>query len=291
MILYEKVPSLLYECSISTSQQNLLEQSRLILKEHGFKDNVIAEIYEGNRWSLKIFSKNKRQFEFVKRIFNSFKFQELKIAIRLLEHDQWLTRWKTQWKPLSLTKKLNVVPFWYRDRYKRSKEVIFLDTVMSFGTGLHETTRLIAQLIEDNSAHLTPFLDIGTGTGILSLVALKSGAQTVTAMDISALSIEVAQSNLKANNLKANIFLEDINRLSSKQKYQCVAANLITDDLLQCRRKISNLVKPGGLLLVSGISLDNLTKLKNGFKDLPLSCRKISKGTQWAAILYVKKML
>jgi ribosomal protein L11 methyltransferase len=290
MILYEKAPALLYEYSISSSNEGSLILPRLVLETLGFKDDSISETFENKGWSLKVFIENKKQLDTIKRSFNRLKLPGIRIVSRTLKPSQWLTRWKSQWKPLSFTKKIDVVPYWYKGRYKTSKEVIFLDTLMSFGTGMHETTQLIAQLIEDNSSHLSSFLDIGTGTGILTLAALKHGAKIVTAMDISPLSIQATRSNLKVNGLKAKIVLGDIGKLSSKEKYQMVAANLVTNDLLKDGKKISNLVKPGGLLLVSGISLDNLRRLKEGFKNLPLTCRKVSKGKEWAAILYVKKM-
>ena len=291
MILYEKPPSLLYEYSIGSSKEEFLALPRLVLETMGFKDSAISETFENKAWSLKIFTEEKKKIEALKASFSRLKLPGIKIVSRSLKPNQWLTRWKTQWKPLSLTRKIDVVPFWYKGRYKTSKEVIFLDTLMSFGTGMHETTQLIAQLIEDNHQSLNSFLDIGTGTGILSLAAIKLGAKSVTAMDISPLSIEATKSNFKVNGLKAKIVLGDISRLPSKYKYQMVAANLITDDLLKNRRKILSLVEPGGLLMVSGISLDNLKRLKQGFKDLPLTCKKVSTGKQWAAILYVKKML
>jgi len=290
MIIHERIPPLLYEYSISSSSQDGLNLPRLILKTGGFKDDAISETISRNRCSLEVFSEDKKKIEILHKTFKRLKLPGLVLGSKSLKPAQWLTRWKSQWKPLSLTKRIDVVPFWYKDKYKTTKEVIVLDTLMSFGTGLHETTQLIAQLIEDSRLKFESFLDIGTGTGILTLVALKNGAKTATALDISPLSIEAAKSNLKANALNAKCVLGDINQLPSNPKYDVVAANLITNDLLKYRRKILSLVKPGGILLTSGISLDNLDKINKGFNVPSLIPRKISKGKEWAAILYVKKM-
>ncbi len=290
MSYQEKIPSLLYEYSICSSNENLLSLPRLVLETAGFKRGSVSETFENKQWSLRVFTENKNQINLLRSSFNRLKFHGIQHSSKSLKPSQWLTLWKTHWKPLSLTKKIDVVPFWYKDRYKTLKEVIFLDTLMSFGTGMHETTQLMSQMIEDNLSNLSSFLDIGTGTGILSLVALKNQANLVTAMDVSPLSIEAAKRNFKVNDLKAKFVLGDIGRLPVKVKYQIVAANLITNDLLKNRRKIVSLVKPGGLLMVSGISLDNLKRFKEGFNILPLVCRKVSKGKKWAAILYVKKM-
>jgi ribosomal protein L11 methyltransferase len=288
--LYERIPSLLFEYSVCSKDSEALLLPRLILQTAGFKDEAISETFENNCWSLNVFTEDKKQINVLKRSFSRIKLPGIQVSSKSLKPKQWLTRWKAQWKPLSLTKKIDVIPYWYKGRYKSSKEVIVLDTLMSFGTGMHETTQLIAQLIEDHKSHLSSFLDIGTGTGILTLAALKHGAQSVTAMDISPLSIEATKSNLKVNGLKAKVLLSDIGKLPPQSQYDTVAANLITDDLLKHGSKIVKLVKPRGLLMVSGISLDNLSRLKEGFKKLPLVCKKVSRGQQWAAILYVKKM-
>jgi ribosomal protein L11 methyltransferase len=289
-MLYEKIPSVLFEYSVSSLSAELLVTPRLVFETLGFKSDAISETFEKKIWSLKVFTEDKKQVETFKKVFACLKLSGLKFSSRQLRPSQWLTLWKTQWKPLALTQTIDVVPYWYRNQYKTSKEVIYLDTLMSFGTGMHETTQKIAQLIEDHRLHLNSFLDIGTGTGILAIAALKLGAQKVVAMDISPLSIQATKTNLKVNKLKAKVFLGDIAKLSAQEKYQMVAANLVTDDLLKNRLKIVNLVEPGGLLMVSGISLDNLKRLQAGFKHESLTCRKVSRGKEWAAILYAKKM-
>ncbi len=289
-MIYEKIPPILFECSINASDEQNLIQPRLVLEDFGFSQNDISESFEKKIWSLKVFSEDKKLIETLKRKIKLLKLSKVKVSGRNLKPNQWLTKWKTNWKPLSLTKNIDVIPAWYKDRYKTKKEVILLDTLMSFGTGMHETTRLVAQFIESNRTRLTSFLDIGTGTGILALTALKLGAMDVTAMDISPLSVEAAESNLKVNNLKAKVILSDIDHLPAKQKYEMVAANLITDDLLKFRKKILNFVKPGGVLIVSGISLGNLARLKKGFLGPELILKKVNQGKEWAAICYEKKM-
>ncbi len=118
----------------------------------------------------------------------------VKVRHRRLAPKDWLTLWKSQWKPAALTKKLDVVPVWYQDKYKPRQgcDHILMDTLLSFGTGLHETTRFMAQFIEDKQGKFRSFLDIGTGTGILALVALKNGAEEVLAIDIGSLSVQAA---------------------------------------------------------------------------------------------------
>jgi len=163
-----------------------------------------------------------------------------------------------------------------------------MDTLLSFGTGLHETTQFMAQFIEDQNGKFKSFLDIGTGTGILALVALKYGAGDVLGIDIGPLSVQAARDNMKVNQLNFKVQKADIKKYCSKKMYDFVAANLITEDLIEHSRKIVSFVKKDGLLAVSGISLENLDRLRKAFSSLPLKCLKISKGKQWSGLLFQK---
>ena len=133
-------------------------------------------------------------------------------------------------------------------------------------------------------------LDIGTGTGILALVALKYGASDVLGIDIGPLSVQAARDNMKANRSSFDVLKADIKKYRSKKTYDLVAANLITEDLIEHSARIVSFVKEGGLLAVSGISLGNLAKLRKSFSSLPLKCIKISRGQQWTGLLYQKRM-
>lgn len=212
----------------------------------------------------------------------------IKIGRKVLYRDDWLTRWKKDWKPFKLTSHIDVVPVWCKDDYVFGKrDSILLDTIVSFGTGLHETTRFMAQFIEELRGKFDSCLDIGTGTGILAIVALKGGAKEVWAIDLDELCVKAASTNFKVNGYAhKNIILADLDKFKSGQKFDFVCANLVTHDLVKMKRKILAFVKPGGWLAVSGVSLENLPLLRRGFKDLPLRCVKIRKGTKWSAVLF-----
>jgi ribosomal protein L11 methyltransferase len=165
-----------------------------------------------------------------------------------------------------------------------------IDTLLSFGTGLHETTQIVSQFIEDYQGRFESFLDIGTGTGVLALVALKRGAKSVVAFDIGDLSVEAAKHNFRVNGARGIIQKQDIRKYKDKKTYDFVAANLVTQDLIENMYNITKLVTPGGWLAVSGISLDNLPKLQKAFKDLPLKRLQLKKGQKWSGLLYQKTM-
>lgn len=252
----------------------------------------VSTIHKGKP-AIELFDEQKAKLDRVEKLFGRLHLSGIKITkYRLLPAD-WLTKWKTLWKPASLTQKLDVVPVWYKDKYKprRGRDHILMDTLLSFGTGLHETTRIMAQFIEDRKGTFKSFLDIGTGTGILSLVALKYGAKDVLGIDIGYLSVQAARDNRRVNALYFKIKKADIKKFHCEKTFDLVAANLVTEDLIEHAHKIMSFVKEGGCLAVSGISLDNLPRLRKAFACLPLKCLKISKEKEWSGLLYQRKML
>jgi ribosomal protein L11 methyltransferase len=290
VVFQERVPNSVYQLQIRSKNPQSLGLSRAVLLNLGYgeKDLIITGLKD--KGNLELFDENKAKLERVRKLFGRLELAGVKVHQRRLAPKDWLTLWKSQWKPAALTRQLDVVPVWYRNKYKprKGRDHILMDTLLSFGTGLHETTQFMAQYIEDQQGRFRSFLDIGTGTGILALVALKYGAKDVWGIDIGPLSVQAARDNMKANQSYFQVVKGDIKKYPFKRDFDFVAANLITEDLIANARKIISLVKQGGLLAVSGISLDNFGKLRKVFSSFPLKCLKISKGEQWSGILYQK---
>jgi len=288
--MQERIPKIVYQLHIQSENEQGLNLIRAVLLNLDYAENDLVNSSLINKPAVELFSEQETKLEGIKKLFGRLKLPGIKVQKRRLLPKDWLTLWKAQWKPSALTKKLDVVPVWCQNKYKvrRGRDHILMDTLLSFGTGLHETTQFMAQFIEDTQGKFKSFLDIGTGTGILALVALKYGARDVMAIDIGQLSIQAAHDNMKANQMYFKVARADIKKYRPKKAYDFVAANLITEDLIANAQGIIGSVKEGGLLAVSGISLDNLNKLRREFSVLPLKVIKISKGTQWSGILYQK---
>ncbi|MBF0571901.1 MAG: 50S ribosomal protein L11 methyltransferase [Candidatus Omnitrophica bacterium] len=292
-IIQEFIPKIVYQLCIQSENKQALELARVVLLNVGYREKDLVESVYKQKPAIELFDQHKIKLDRIKILFGRLALPGVKVYQRRLLPKDWLTLWKSQWRPAALTKKLDVVPVWYQNKYKPclGRAYILMDTLLSFGTGLHETTQIMAQFIEDKKGKFKSFLDIGTGTGILALVALKYGAKDVVGIDIGQLSIQAAHDNMKANQLRFKAVRADIKKYRSKDRYDFVAANLITEDLITHAPKIISFVKEGGLLAVSGISLDNLNRLRKAFSILPLRCLKISKAKQWSGLLYQKKML
>lgn len=285
-----KVKKKLFELSVSVSQKSDvgLELVKAILVQWGVPLAQIIETDLDGRKSVSFYcSTQKSAQSFVQR-FKRSHWRGIRVAVDVLCHDDWLTLWKKDWKPFHLTPSIDVVPVWCRKNYIPGKrKFILLDTISSFGTGLHETTRFMAQLIEMLRGKFDSCLDLGTGTGILALVALKTGATHVHALDVDEMCVKAASANFKANGHSARrITLQDVSNLKIERPFDLVCANLVTHDLIRLKEKIIASVKPGGWLAVSGVSLENLPSLRRGFANLPLRCVRIKKGKKWTALLF-----
>ena len=286
----ERIPKIVYQLQILPSNEQGLALTKAVLLNLGYRELDLVRATKEGKLAIELFDEHNTKLEGIEKLFHRLSLSGVKIHHRRLTHKDWLTRWKTQWKPAVLTKKLDVVPVWCQSKYKPrpGRDYILMDTLLSFGTGLHETTRFMAQFIEDKRDTFKSFLDIGTGTGILAFVALKYGGQDVVAIDFDQLSVQAALDNMKVNRSDFKVQQADIKKYRSRKLYDFVAANLITEDLIEHSKKIVGFVKKDGLLAVSGISLENLDRLRKAFSSLPLKCLKVSKGKQWSGLLFQK---
>jgi len=243
---------------------------------------------KGNFLSV-FFESEGRAREVMDRL-RSFRIQGIQLRTKALKTEDWRDRWKKDLKPFKLTDRFDVVPLWNKEKKRSTREAIYLDTTLAFGTGLHETTRFMAALIENQQGGFETFLDIGTGSGLLSVVASKWGARKIWALDIDPNSIETAKANMKANHAEFD-FIEggDFRGISIGRAFDYVAANIITDELISMKDKIVQCVSDGGTLAVSGVSLKSLARFRRLFKSPELVCRRVLKGTAWAAVLYKKR--
>lgn len=263
-----------------------------ILAGLGIDPLSLSITLEQGRPSIKFYCETLGEAERLAGAIRDFRMPRLTVAVQTLATPDWRDKWKDDLKPFALTGHLDVVPAWQTHAYQTQpkRRPIYLDTTLAFGTGLHETTRFSAQMIEGLSGTFTSFLDIGTGTGLLAMVAAFCGARELWALDIDPCCLPMAKKNLARNGLAFDwCEAMDFRSFERRRRFDLVAANVMTDELIAMRSDLAAAVVEGGHLIVSGISLENLPRLLDAFADQPLIHCETRQGKTWSAILWCRQ--
>lgn len=173
----------------------------------------------------------------------------------ICRNEDWENNWKAFFKPMPIGERLFIRPVWVDDYDAQNRTVLHIEPGVSFGSGTHETTRLCLQAIEKHIDGCRSFLDVGCGSGILSVAALLLGAECAEAVDIDPLAVKMARLNGELNGFTAPQYTVLEGNLTDKVHgtYDIVAANIVADAILLLSKDIKQFLKPGGLYITSGI--------------------------------------
>jgi ribosomal protein L11 methyltransferase len=154
---------------------------------------------------------------------------------------------------------------------------------------MHPTTKAVAGFMERRRGSFSSFLDLGTGTGILSIIAAKMGAREIEAIDIDPEAVRTAEQNLAANGIAGfSPKVKALHAFRTKRQFDFVAANILVQVLVPCRDRIVSLVRPGGWLALSGIWKDDFVRFRGEFPLLGLTQVAQEKQKGWISILLRK---
>jgi len=231
----------------------------VILAEETYKDLVMTATTEGTlRVFLTEITENpieilQTERELLKsRGFTDEELGSWKITIDEKENQDWSKKWKEKWTVTHVTDKIAVVPSWLTYEPKENEITITLDPGCAFGTGTHQTTQLCMKALEKYLKPNNTMADIGTGSGILAILAKKLGASTVYGGDNDDTVIDVAIENAGVNGVNGIKFeLNTADKL--KEKYDFVCANILHNVLFEIMGDLKNIMKDDGILSLSGI--------------------------------------
>ena len=186
--------------------------------------------------------------------------------------DAWRDAWKEHYRPFAIAPGVVVRPPWERYDAKEGEHVLELEPGRAFGTGLHETTRLVARAIQAHAGALAgaTVLDIGCGSGVLALIALVLGAKDAVCIDIDADSIEVTKENAERNGLAARIDASTTDLADTKLVSPFVLANIEAKVLIPLAAEIARHVAPGGLLFLSGVLVPQRDDVRAAYGEFEL---------------------
>ena len=192
---------------------------------------------------------------FLKERFASSRLTDPKIETVGVNEEDWANSWKAYYKPIKIGSKLVIVPAWEKYEEQEGELIVRMDPGMAFGTGTHETTRLVIQLLESYTKPGCRMLDVGTGSGILAICASKLGAAECKAYDIDPMAVRVANENIKDSGL-SNITCEvsDLLRQVDKSRpFDLICANIVADIIIRMTPDVGAYMHENTVLLASGI--------------------------------------
>lgn len=181
------------------------------------------------------------------------------IPFELLEdtvrEEDWADNWKQYFKPLPVGRRLLIRPTWETADPLPGRETLSIDPGMAFGTGGHDTTRLVLETLERYVTPDTDLLDVGCGSGILSIAALLLGARSAVGVDIDPLAVKTAEENGRINGFAPPRFTVRQGDLAKRVsgRYGVVAANIVADAIIALSPAVSRFLEPEGVYIVSGI--------------------------------------
>ena len=215
-----------------------------------------------------------------------------KITVARVKREDWAESWKKHFPPFSVGRALLVKPSWSRRRPAKKQSVVILDPGLSFGTGRHPTTAFCLAEVVRRRKVIPPqsFLDIGTGSGILAIAAVKLGYQPVHAFDFDPAAVRVARDNARANTVsgRLKIWSGDAVKLPLKpaRRFDLVCANLISNLLIAQRRRIAAQVNPGGILVLAGILRGEFPLVAKAFAGLGWKFVRGKSVKEWRSVAF-----
>ncbi len=224
--------------------------------------------------------------EFLETRFNALSI-DATLEFEGMKEEDWSESWKQYYKPIHLGR-ITVVPAWEDYTAKNGEIIIRMDPGMAFGTGTHETTRLVMRVIQDEIKGGERVLDVGTGSGILSICASKLGAKSCNAYDIDPVAVKVARENAKddgCSNITVGVsdLLRDVDL--SGGAYDFCVANIVSDIIIRMMPDIGKYLKEGAPLVLSGIIDPRAEEVRECVREHGFTIVREEKENDWVAIL------
>ncbi len=207
---------------------------------------------------------------------------------RALDAEDWSEAWKAHYQPLRIGKRLLIRPQWIHVKPAADDIEIALDPGMAFGSGTHPTTQLCLEALERLMQPALDVLDLGAGSGILAIAAAKLGARKVLALDIDPIAVEATTENARANGVGDKVVAEQgslANVLGSARRFDLAVVNILARVILQlAEQRLGEIVRPGGIVLCSGIIDTQLDEVEAAFRRSGLQpCARRQQG-DWVLV-------
>lgn len=221
-------------------------------------------------------------------------FGRLVIESDSVKEEDWANNWKQYFKPLKVGEKLLIKPSWEEYNENDDRIILEIDPASSFGTGQHNTTRLCLELMEKSLSANDRVLDLGCGSGILSIGSMLLGAESAVAVDIEENSVATAIENAEKNHIDnskytaycGNVISDEtlVNKIG--EGYDLITANIVADVLIAMSSLFMKFIRKGGTLIISGIIVERKDEVIEAVKNAGFTMNGIREADGWCAVSF-----
>lgn len=240
-----------FECEgIVTAEEKYKNLELISTTENTLKAYITADVLDFDE--VKSFFKTQRQDLIEKHIFNC-DIGSWNVTIKKQEIVDWSKKWKEHWKPSKISQRIVICPTWEKYEAKDDEIIVNIDPGNAFGTGTHATTQLCVKSCEKYMISEAEIADIGCGSGILAICAMKLGAKNADAVDTDENAVETAKINAKVNNEELIKFQTATSDILPSDRYDFVFANILHNVLAEIMPDLKRIMKKGAKIVLSGI--------------------------------------
>ncbi|MFT5358083.1 MAG: ribosomal protein L11 methyltransferase [Polyangiales bacterium] len=208
------------------------------------------------------------------------------VSLEFVVGDEWRDGWREYFKPTLVSPRILVRPSWEEASPPEGACVLVIDPGNAFGSGLHETTRLVLREVDARVQGGEPILDVGCGSGILSIAALLLGAKSAHGTDIDPIALDTTLENAELNGVASQMSVGGADLDDVKGSYPLVLANIQAHVLIPMAPKLISKVRDGGTLILSGVLADQVEDVTPAFGAMRLEC--VREDGEWRAIVLSK---
>lgn len=255
---------------------NNIAKGYIRCEEEDFKPSEIQKIFDHAKEELK------------EEGFTDEELGPWTITAQKVINQDWSKKWKEHWKPTKASEHVIICPSWEECEQKKDEIIITLDPGSAFGTGTHATTQLCIRAIEKYVKKGYEVADIGTGSGILAITAIKFGATHAVGIDNDPLVIDVAQDNAQVNGVFNKIDFSCATADMLTEQYDFVCANILHNVLADIMGDLKNILKPDAHMVLSGILDEKKPVVIEAVNKHGLKTIETMQQDQWIAIVVQK---